>query len=149
MSKCIHCLTGIFKNHMDEKEKFKESLCDDAQGMLALYEASYMRVEGEKLLDDALEFTKTHLAMIIAKDPSCDYLLRTQIQQALKKPLRKRLSRLEALRYIPIYQQEPSHSDVLLKLAKSDFNVLQSLHRKELSQLCKYVPYKHTNFGLR
>nr|QQG64114.1 TPS3 [Parthenium argentatum] len=127
----------IFKNHMDEEGRFKESFCADAQGLLALYEASYMKVEGEKVLDDALEFTKTHL-VIIAKDPSCDSLLRTQIQQALKQPLRKRLPRLEAVRYIPIYQQEPSHNEVLLKLAKSDFNVLQSMHKKELSQICKW-----------
>ncbi|KAL8200818.1 hypothetical protein R6Q57_012157 [Mikania cordata] len=129
--------SGIFKNYMDEKEDFKESLCDDAQGMLALYEASYMRVKGEKVLDDALEFTKTHLA-VIAKDSSCDPLLRTQIQTALKQPLRKRLPRLEALRYIPIYQQQASHNELLLKLAKLDFNVLQSIHKKELSQLCKW-----------
>ncbi|KAM0007552.1 putative beta-farnesene synthase [Helianthus debilis subsp. tardiflorus] len=49
---------------MYEKGNFKESLCEDAQGLLALYEASYMRVEGEKVLDDALKFTKTHLAII-------------------------------------------------------------------------------------
>ncbi|XP_076937792.1 (E)-beta-farnesene synthase-like [Bidens hawaiensis] len=129
--------SGIFKIHMDDNGNFKESLCDDAQGMLALYEASYMRVEGEKILDNALEFTKTHLALI-EKDHSCDSLLRTQIQHALKQPLRKRLQRLEAVRYIPIYEQEASHNEVLLKLAKSDFNVLQSLHKKELSQGCKW-----------
>ncbi|KAM0058362.1 putative beta-farnesene synthase [Helianthus debilis subsp. tardiflorus] len=81
-------VTRIFKNHMDNKGNFNESLCDDAERMLALYEASYMRVEGEELLDDALEFTKTHLA-IIAMDPSCDSLLRIKIQQALKQPVRK------------------------------------------------------------
>ncbi|KAJ0837325.1 putative beta-farnesene synthase [Helianthus annuus] len=122
---------------MYEMGNFKESLCEDAQGLLALYEASCMRVEGEKVLDDALEFTKTHLT-IIAKDPSCDSLLRTQIQEALKQPLRKRLPKLEALRYIPIYQQDVSHNEVLLKLAKSDFNVLQAMHKEELSQICKW-----------
>ncbi|KAK1423397.1 hypothetical protein QVD17_18699 [Tagetes erecta] len=130
--------SGIFKKHLDDNEKFKESLCNDVEGMLGLYEASYMRVEGEKVLDDALEFTKTHLT-IIANDPaSCNSLIKTQIQQALKRPLRKTLSRLEAVHYIPIYQQEASHSEVLLKLAKSDFNLLQLLHKKELSQLCKW-----------
>ncbi|XP_076919169.1 (E)-beta-farnesene synthase-like [Bidens hawaiensis] len=129
--------SGVFKNHMDEKGNFMESLCEDAHGMLALYEASYMSVEGEKVLDYALEFTKINLANI-AKDPSCDSLLRTQIQQALKQPLRKRLPRLEAVRYIPIYQQEASHNETLLKLAKFDFNLLQSIHKEELRQLCKW-----------
>ncbi|KAI7755200.1 hypothetical protein M8C21_023892, partial [Ambrosia artemisiifolia] len=125
-----------FNNHVDEKGRFKETLCNDVQGMLALYEATYMRVEGEKLLDEALEFTKTHLA-IIAKDPSCDSSLRAEIQQELKQPLRKKVSRLEALRYMPIYQQQPTHNEVLLKLAKLDFNILQAMHKKELSPLCK------------
>ncbi|KAI3824649.1 hypothetical protein L1987_06116 [Smallanthus sonchifolius] len=121
---------------MDEKGDFKETLCDDVQGMLALYEAAYMRVEGEQVLDEALEFTKTHLA-VIAKDP-CDSLSRNEIQQALNLPLRKRLPRLEAVRYIPIYQQQPTHNELLLKLAKLDFNILQSMHKKELSQICKW-----------
>lgn len=130
--------SGIFKNHMDADGNFKESLSNDALGMLALYEAAYMRVEGEDVLDDALEFTKLHLGAILAKDHFCDSLLRTQIEQALKQPLRKRLPRLEAVRYIPIYEQEVNHNEVLLKLAKLDFNILQSMHKKELSQICKW-----------
>lgn len=131
-------VTGIFKNFMDEKGTFKESLCHEAQGMLALYEAAYMSFEGEELLDDALEFTRIHLGVIL-KDPSSDSSLRTQIQQALKQPLRKRLIRLEAVRYIPIYEKEASHNEILLKLAKLDYNTLQSMHKRELSQICKYI----------
>ncbi|GJW79152.1 E-beta-farnesene synthase 1 [Tanacetum coccineum] len=50
--------SGVFKDFMDEKGNFKEPLCNDAKGLLALYEAAYMRVEGETTLDKALEFTK-------------------------------------------------------------------------------------------
>ncbi|KAJ0446010.1 putative (-)-beta-caryophyllene synthase [Helianthus annuus] len=108
--------------------------------MLSLYEARYMRVEGEEVLDEALEFTKYHLGNIIEKHIcSNDTSLETQISQALQQPLRKRLSRLEALRYIPIYQQQDSRNDDLLTLAKLDFNLLQELHRKELNQVCKIV----------
>ncbi|GJU98334.1 (E)-beta-farnesene synthase-like protein [Tanacetum coccineum] len=127
----------VFKDYMDEKGNFKESLCNDAKGLLALYEAAYMSVEGETVLDKALEFTKVHLD-IIAKDPSCDSYLRTRIHQALKQPLRRRLARIEALHYMPVYQQETSHNEVLLKLAKLDFSVLQSMHKKELSHICKW-----------
>ncbi|KAJ0427714.1 putative beta-farnesene synthase [Helianthus annuus] len=93
--------------------------------MLSLYEARYMRVEGEEVLDEALEFTKYHLGNIIEKQIcSNDTSLETQISQALQQPLLKRLSRLEALRYIPIYQQQDSRNDDLLTLAKLDFNLL-------------------------
>ncbi|GKB85064.1 (E)-beta-farnesene synthase, partial [Tanacetum coccineum] len=104
--------SGVFKDFMDEKGNFKEPLCNDAKGLLALYEAAYMRVEGETTLDKALEFTKVHLH-IIAKDPSCDSYLRTRIHQALKQPLRRRLARIEALHYMPVYQQETSHNEVV------------------------------------
>nr|UTK56353.1 TPS1 [Atractylodes lancea] len=128
----------IFNNYKDKDGSFKECLANDVQGLLDLYEAAYMRVQGEDILDDALVFTRTRLDDI-SKDPlrgtNTDS---TQIQEALKQPLLKRLPRLEALRYIPFYQQQASHNKYLLKLAKLGFNQVQSLHKKELSQLSKW-----------
>ena len=116
-----------------------ESLRDDVRGMLSLYEAAHMRVEGEEVLNEALNFTTYHLGNIVENYIfNNDTSLEAQIHQALQQPLRKRLPRLEALRYIPIYQHEDSHNEALLMLAKLDFNLLQELHQKELSQISKY-----------
>lgn len=113
--------------------------------MLELYEATYMKVKGEVLLDEALQFTRTHLDNI-SKDPlRCDSTLSTHIQEALVTPIRRRLPRLEALRYIHFYQQQPSHDESLLKLAKLEFNLLQSIYKSELSQVSKY---EHSNLSL-
>ncbi|KAI7743350.1 hypothetical protein M8C21_003231 [Ambrosia artemisiifolia] len=60
------------------------------------------------------------------------------IQEALDQPIRIRLPRLEALRYIHFYQQQASHDESLLKLAKLGFDLLQSLHKEELSELSKW-----------
>nr|GEV92158.1 germacrene D synthase [Tanacetum cinerariifolium] len=131
----------IFNKYKDVNGSFKESLTNDAQGLLELYEATYMRVQGEVILDEALVFTKTHLENI-AKDPlRCNYDLSRHINDALERPIRKRLPRLDALRYIPFYQQQVSCRNSLLRLAKLGFNQLQSLHRKELSQLSKLGVY--------
>ncbi|KAJ9560819.1 hypothetical protein OSB04_005979 [Centaurea solstitialis] len=128
----------IFNHYKDQKGGFRESLTNDVQGMLDLYEATYMRVQGETILDDALVFTRTNL-INIAKDPlRSNSTISTQILAALKQPIRKRLPRLEALRYINFYQQLASHDESLLKLAKLGFNLLQSVHKKELSQLSKW-----------
>ncbi|KAJ9549493.1 hypothetical protein OSB04_022036 [Centaurea solstitialis] len=129
----------IFEKYKNGDGKFMESMRHDVRGLLSLYEAAYMMVEGEEILDQALGFTTHHLgnideSRVCSHDPS----LETQIHQALQQPLRRRLPRLEALRFIPIYQQQPSHNEALLKLAKLDFNLLQELHRKELSQICKW-----------
>ncbi|CAI9284507.1 unnamed protein product [Lactuca saligna] len=130
--------SGIFKKYMDSKGNFMESVRKDVQGMLSLYEAAYMRVEGEEVLDEALSFTTLQLENI-ANDHLCkDASLKIQIEEALEQPLRKRLPRLEALRYIPIYQKEASHNEALLKFSMLDFNLLQSLHKKELSQISKW-----------
>ncbi|KAI3760838.1 hypothetical protein L1987_51237 [Smallanthus sonchifolius] len=100
--------------------------------------SAYLRVPGEVILDEALDFTTTCLGDI-ANDPvSRNSNLSTEIHEALKQPLHKRLPRLEAVRYIPFYEKQPSRNESLLKLAKLGFNVLQSLHKKELSQICKW-----------
>nr|UNI81647.1 terpene synthase 4 [Stevia rebaudiana] len=129
----------IFYKYKNEDGNFLESMKDDIHGLLSLYEATHMRVEGEDILDEALEFTKSCLTNKISNHVCInDASLETQIHQALQQPLRKRLPRLEALRYIPIYQQQESHNHDLLTFAKLDFNLLQELHRKELSQISKW-----------
>ncbi|GJR49361.1 (-)-germacrene D synthase [Tanacetum coccineum] len=106
--------------------------------MLELYEATYMSVQGEVILDDARIFTTTHLETI-ARDPlQCNSSLSKYIQEALVRPIRKRLPRLDSLSYIPFYEQQLSHNKSLLKLSKLGFNILQSLHKKELSQVSKW-----------
>lgn len=98
-----------------------------------------MRVKGEVVLDEALLFTKTHLEKL-AKDPvRCNSTLSIHIQETLKHPIQRRLPRLEALHYIPFYQKQASCNESLLQLSKLGFNLLQSLHKKELSEVSKYI----------
>lgn len=107
--------------------------------MLELYEATYVRVHGEVVLDDALVFTRIHLDEIAKNLVQSNSTLSIHIQEALKQPIQKRLPRLEALRYIPYYEQQAFHSETLLKLGKLGFNLLQSLHKEELSRVSKYA----------
>jgi hypothetical protein len=140
---CLHGEKDKFAKFMDSKGKFKESLKDDARGMLSLYEATHLRVHGEDILDEALVFTTTHLEAVASHlSPT----LAAQVSHALKQPIHKGLPRLEARHYFSIYQQDTSHNKVLLTFAKLDFNLLQKLHQKELSDItrlgikpCKFV----------
>ncbi|KAI7731349.1 hypothetical protein M8C21_000473 [Ambrosia artemisiifolia] len=130
----------IFNKYKKNDGTFKDSLASNVEGMLDLYEATYMRVLGEVILDDALAFSKSQLDKI-TKDPlqwNCSLSLSKHIKEALERPIWKRLPRLEVLRYIPFYEQEDSHNESLLRLAKLEFNRLQSLHQRELSQLSKW-----------
>ena len=124
----------VFKKFKDEEGNFKESLVGDLPGMLALYEATHLMVHGEDILDEAQAFTTAHLQSMA---PDSDNPLKKQVIHALERPIRKSLIRVEARHYISIYQEYDSHNKSLLKLAKLDFNLLQSLHRKELSEITK------------
>nr|AGZ84811.1 germacrene D synthase [Achillea millefolium] len=128
----------IFNDAKDNTGSFKESLTDNVESLLELYEATYMSVQGEAVLDDAHAFAKAHLEKI-ANDPlQRNSFLSRRILEALEQPIHRRLPRINALRFIPIYEQQVSHNDSLLRLAKLDFNRVQSVHKKELSQLSKW-----------
>uniref|UniRef100_M1BR35 Sesquiterpene synthase 2 n=1 Tax=Solanum tuberosum TaxID=4113 RepID=M1BR35_SOLTU len=53
--------SDVFKQFTDQDGKFKETLTNDVQGLLSLYEASHLRVRDEEILEEALTFTTTHL----------------------------------------------------------------------------------------
>ncbi|XP_062076343.1 alpha-humulene synthase [Humulus lupulus] len=134
----------IFEKFKDEDGNFKECLVSDTIGLLSLYEASHLSCVGENILDEALAFTTTHLTEFLANKKEHDDPLSKEISQALERPLRKSLERLAARHFISIYENETSHNKVLLQLAKLDFNLLQSMHKKELSEISRW--WKESDF---
>ncbi|XP_019420576.1 PREDICTED: probable terpene synthase 2 isoform X2 [Lupinus angustifolius] len=128
-------VTDVFNKFKDVHRNFSERLTTNVEGMLSLYEASYLRVQGEDILDEALAFTSTHLESISTQ---LNPFLEEQVKYSLQQPLHKGLPRLEARRYISIYQQDPFHHETLLTFAKFDFNMLQKLHQKEVGNISKW-----------
>ncbi|KAL3747662.1 hypothetical protein ACJRO7_016460 [Eucalyptus globulus] len=126
----------FFNKFKDSNGNFSESLIADVQGLLSLFEACHTRFHGDDVLNDALAFTMTHLKSIDEGKASPN--LKKQVSHALNQPIHKGIPRLEARHYIPLYQEEPSHNEVLLALAKLDFNLLQEQHQKELGNLTRW-----------
>ncbi|KAK9026271.1 hypothetical protein V6N11_039115 [Hibiscus sabdariffa] len=126
----------IFNKFKDDKGSFKMSLTSDVKGLLELYEASHLSVHGELILEEALAFTCTHLES--AERTGIEYPLSAQVSHARKRSIRKGIPRLEARRYISMYEEDDSHDKTLLKFAKLDFNILQSLHKEELSKISRW-----------
>ncbi|XP_074313397.1 putative sesquiterpene synthase [Silene latifolia] len=122
----------VFENLKNDEESFKEN---DVEAMLSLYEASHLRVHGERVLDEAVGYTRARLALF-ASDPNCS--MAHQVTRALELPLFKRTPRLESKYQISVYESSLSPDDNLLKLAKLDFNFLQSLHNKELQEILRW-----------
>ncbi|KAG8371181.1 hypothetical protein BUALT_Bualt13G0060300 [Buddleja alternifolia] len=90
----------VFNKFMDEDNKFKKTLISDINGLLSLYEASY---------------------------------------------LSRFIGPLKNLKLVTtsMYEKKESKNELLLKLAKLDFNFLQNLYKEEISHLFKWR--KETN----
>lgn len=133
--KLICCyILGYFNKFVDKDGKFKESLRNDAKGMLSLYEAAHLRHHNEDILEEALIFSKDNLE-ILAKN-SNPHMIKN-ILEAFKMPFHKSVPRLAAIRYISLYAEEESKDESLLLFAKLDFNQVQLLHQKELHHLLR------------
>ncbi|CAL1403874.1 unnamed protein product [Linum trigynum] len=120
--------------------EFKKELVNDGEGMLNLYEAAYLRTRGESILDEAIEFTKTHLisAMVSAAAELGSPVFAELVARALKRPLRKVVESCEHLSFISVYEKFEGHDPKLVKLAKLNFNVLQNMYQTELRILTEW-----------
>nr|WBO38682.1 terpene synthase 11 [Aquilaria agallochum] len=127
--------SDMFSRFKDHEGNFNVSQ-EDIEGLLALHEATQLRVHGENILDEALVFTLAQLTSILVNNSNS--LLSKQIKHYLRYPIRKNIPRLEAKFYISIYKEKPSHSQVLLKFSKLDFNILQKQHNEELTQMSRW-----------
>ncbi|CAI0409327.1 unnamed protein product [Linum tenue] len=129
-----------FKTSDHEGDELKQEIVSDVEGMLSLYEAGYLRTHGESILDEAIAFTKPHLAAAAGAEDLklADSTLADRIAHALKWPHRKGMKRVEHHFFISIYEQTQGHDEALLKLAKLSFNVVQHLYQKELKVLTKW-----------
>ncbi|KAL0370868.1 UNVERIFIED_CONTAM: Geraniol synthase, chloroplastic [Sesamum angustifolium] len=125
----------VFLKFMDKNGKFKESLTDDKLGLLSLYEASYLGSNGEEILEEAMEFTKTHLQRLLPELPP---QLKGQVAQALELPRHLRMARLEARRYIDQYAAQNDRDQELLELAILDYNKVQAQHQMELAEITRW-----------
>ena len=94
-------MTDAFNSFIDETGSFNEGLCDDPNGLLSLYEASYLAFPGETIMDEAKTFARRHLKNLKGK---IDPRLEEQVDHALELPIHYRMLRLEARWYINMYE---------------------------------------------
>ncbi|XP_057766271.1 gamma-cadinene synthase-like [Salvia miltiorrhiza] len=130
----FHVSCNVFEKFVEEDKKLKESLCNDVEGLLSLYEAAHVRIHGENILDEAVEFTVDHLNRMV---PELKSPIKEKVQQALQLSIHRGVPILTVRFYISIYESMDD-DQLLLKLAKINFNFLQNMYRKELSELSRW-----------
>ncbi|XP_042952049.1 terpene synthase 10-like [Carya illinoinensis] len=132
-----------FKSFINENGDFKEFLCVDIDGILALYEASFHLRQGESILEKARDFATKHLKEYV--DQSKDQYLCMMVNHALELPLHWRVTRLEARWFIDAYRSREDMNSTLLELAELDFNMVQAVHQEDLKELSRW--WRSTSLG--
>ncbi|KAG9443933.1 hypothetical protein H6P81_015273 [Aristolochia fimbriata] len=107
----------------------------DPKGMLSLYEAAFLRIHEDTILDEALAFTEKQLNLAMEH---LEPRLAALVKHSLELSLRRRIHRLESRDYFSLYEMQDGHSHKLLELAKLDYNLLQSLHQKEMGEISRW-----------
>ena len=124
--------------------RFVASLSKVVEGLLSLYEASHLGMHGEKILEEARDFSIKNLNSLMEKLGSNSA---KQVKQSLEVPLLWRVPRVEARNFIDVYQKDNTRNLTLLELAKLDYNLVQSVHQRELKELQRYQLLPSINFN--
>ncbi|CAL5356703.1 unnamed protein product [Camellia sinensis] len=127
----------VFKKFMDKMGNLRSCLCEDTKGLLYLYEASYLSIDGESLLNEARDFTTRNLKENLKKK-DIDQNLAMLVRHSLELPVHWRVPRLEARWFIDVYERRQDMNPILLELAKLDFNMVQAIHQQEVKQISRW-----------
>ncbi|KAG7964043.1 hypothetical protein I3843_09G148700 [Carya illinoinensis] len=126
----------VFNKFKDEEGQFNKELSEDIEGLMALYEASQLNIEGEYVLDEAGKFCE-HLLNAWEKDRDNINHARV-VRNTLGHPYHKSLTSFMAKEFFDNSQSSSGWLNDLLQLAKMDFNMTQSVHQKEIAQISKW-----------
>ncbi|KAL2475532.1 S-(+)-linalool synthase [Abeliophyllum distichum] len=115
------CISAdIFNNFKSKDGTFEGKLKQDIRGLMELYEAAQLGIEGEDILDEAAKFS----SQIVGN--------------RLKHPYHKSIARFSAKKYIRDLQDTNGWEKTLKELAKMDYYVAKISHQHELIQISKW-----------
>ncbi|GLJ05653.1 hypothetical protein SUGI_0022320 [Cryptomeria japonica] len=119
-----------------------ESEEEQIRSILNLHRASYIAFPGEKILDEAKEFSTTYLSEALHKTGISSNLLH-EISFNLENRCYNNLPRLETRKYIEIYEENSSWARMdgnwkLLSFAQMDFKMIQYMHQQELETYSRW-----------
>ncbi|KAJ0019012.1 hypothetical protein Pint_10821 [Pistacia integerrima] len=128
--------TDMFNKFINKDGKFKQRVREDINSLMGLYEASQLCIGGEDVLDEARQFSSKLLNQSMSHlDPYQAKIVRN----TLLYPYHRSSARFMAKNFfLSNFQGENEWIHVFQELAKMDFNLVQSLHQREIVQISKW-----------
>ncbi|XVF58710.1 hypothetical protein PTKIN_Ptkin07bG0087900 [Pterospermum kingtungense] len=131
-----HVNQDVFSSFTDEVGNIKASHSQDFKAILNLYEASYLLVEGEAILENAGDLAAKHLKECLKHNN--DHYLSLLADHALELPLHWRMPRLEARWFVDVYKMKEDKNTIVLELAVLNYNTVQAIHQDDLRYASKW-----------
>lgn len=127
--------TDVFQKFMNKDGKLQSELSRDIRGLMGLYEASQLSMEGEDILDRAGEDSAKLLNMWM---PNLDHHQARIVGNTLRHPHHKSLPRIMAKDYIRDHKFQNRWVNILLEAAEMEFDFVSTMQREEISQVSKW-----------
>ncbi|WJZ96188.1 hypothetical protein VitviT2T_014898 [Vitis vinifera] len=124
----------VLNNFKNKEGKFKQNLREDIRELMGLYEASQLSI-GEDILEEAGNFSSLLLNACL------QHLDRHQaavVKNTLEHPHHKSWARFMTKNFLTDFQGTNGWINALQELAKIDFNMVKSVHQKEMLQISKW-----------
>ncbi|KAK3198829.1 hypothetical protein Dsin_022244, partial [Dipteronia sinensis] len=128
----------IFRGFMDGNGSFSTSKCRDIKGLIELFEASHLALEGENILEEAKGFSNGILREAYS---TLDSELAAKVAHILELPSHLRLQWFQVKWYLKMYERNKdidSTTILLCELAKLNFNMVQATHQNELKEVSRW-----------
>ncbi|KAK4254030.1 hypothetical protein QN277_009463 [Acacia crassicarpa] len=142
---CAHA--DIFVNFKDKQGELKEEYREDIKGLVALYEASQLSIEGEDSLDDTGRLSRQLLETWLSKHE--DHHEAQVVANALENPLHQSLSRFTNRNIIlssSVVLIRSKRRASFLELAEINFCMISHLNQNELFQVSQW--WKEVEVGM-
>jgi hypothetical protein len=131
--------------HADVFVKFRDEQgnisSDDVNTLMMLYDAAHMRTRGEDILDSIMAFNKSSLQAVM-KSTKLEPDLAEEVRVTLETTRFRRAGRVEARRFISVYEKKATRDDTVLEFGKLDYNIVQAVYCDELKQLSMYARHR-------
>ncbi|TXG47445.1 hypothetical protein EZV62_026739 [Acer yangbiense] len=128
----------IFRGFMDGNGSFSTSKCRDIKGLIELFEASHVALEGENILEEAKGFSNGILGGAYS---TLDGELAAKVAHILELPTHWRLDWFQVKWHLKLYERNKginSTTTILCELAKLNFNMVQATHQNELKEVSRW-----------
>lgn len=127
----------MFVNFIDDMDLLKETPGSrfDLRGVLELFEASHLAIEGEEIMEKAKAFSYQYLSDNYL---DMDVNLAKEVAYASEIPCHRKVLWFDVRRQIHNYELEHDKNLILLELAKLNFNIVQAMHLEDLKELSRW-----------